>query len=211
MARMVMIPKAEMTDDQRAACDEASSGLRGAVPTPMIAWIRNSELARRAQRLGELLRYQTELAPRLSELAILVCARHWTSHVEWTAHKREALKAGLDPAVAASIAAPTLRALPEVLMPTSTSPGRPSPQTSCAKMRFGSTSFANAVLNDMKPVSGITGKAPWSLSPSASGNPCFSAGDSGRFWPKPLSSSPAQCSASAALPPFPHSSNLPPL
>ena len=105
MARMVMIPQAEMTDDQRAACDEASSGLRGAVPTPMIAWIRNSELARRAQRLGELLRYQTELAPRLSELAILVCARHWTSHVEWTAHKREALKAGLDPAVAASIAA----------------------------------------------------------------------------------------------------------
>jgi 4-carboxymuconolactone decarboxylase len=105
MARISMIERESMTDDQRAACDEAASGLRGAVPTPMIAWIRNAELARRAQRLGELLRYQTELAPRLSELAIIVCARHWTSHVEWTAHKREGLKAGLDPDVVASIAA----------------------------------------------------------------------------------------------------------
>ena len=105
MARISMIAREAMTDDQRAACDEAASGLRGVVPTPMIAWIHNPELARRAQRLGELLRYQTEMAPRLSELAILVCARHWTSHVEWTAHKREGLKAGLDPAAVGSIAA----------------------------------------------------------------------------------------------------------
>src|SRR5947209_4606488 len=105
MARIIMLAREAMTDDQRAACDEAASGLRGAVPTPMIAWIRNPELARRAQRLGELLRYQTDLASRLSELAILVCARHWTSHVEWTAHKREGLTAGLDPALVASIAA----------------------------------------------------------------------------------------------------------
>ena len=67
----------------------------------MIAWIRNAELARRAQKLGELLRFQTTLEPQLSELAILVCARRWTSHVEWTAHKREALKAGLSARVIA--------------------------------------------------------------------------------------------------------------
>jgi hypothetical protein len=35
------------------------AGLRGRVPAPMIAWIRNPELARRARKLGELLRYQT--------------------------------------------------------------------------------------------------------------------------------------------------------
>ena len=71
----------------------------------MTAWIRNPELARRAQTLGELLRYQTTLEPRLSELAILVTARHWTSHYEWTAHKWEGLKAGMDPEVVAAIAA----------------------------------------------------------------------------------------------------------
>ncbi len=60
---------------------------------------------RRAQKLGELLRYQTTLEPRLSELAILVCARHWTSHYEWTVHKRDGLKAGVDPEAVAAVAA----------------------------------------------------------------------------------------------------------
>jgi len=34
-----------------------------------------------------------------SEIAILVTARHWTAHYEWYAHKRLALKGGLDPRV----------------------------------------------------------------------------------------------------------------
>ncbi len=112
MARLSLPPEEELTTEQRAACAEATSGLRGRVPTPMIAWIRNPELARRAQTLGELLRYQTTLEPRLSELAILVCARHWTSHYEWTVHKREGLKAGMAPEAVAAIAArrkPSLR------------------------------------------------------------------------------------------------------
>ncbi len=105
MPRLDLPPEAAMTPEQRAACAEAVAGIRGRVPAPMIAWIRNPELAARGQKLGELLRYQTTLEPRLSELAILVCARHWTSHHEWTAHKREALKVGLDPEVIAAIAA----------------------------------------------------------------------------------------------------------
>ncbi|MDO9713774.1 carboxymuconolactone decarboxylase family protein [Paracraurococcus lichenis] len=105
MPRLDLPPEAAMTPEQRAACAEAVAGIRGRVPAPMVAWIRNPELAERGQKLGELLRYQTTLEPRLSELAILVCARHWTSHHEWTAHKREALKAGLDPEVIATIAA----------------------------------------------------------------------------------------------------------
>ena len=112
MPRLDLPPVEAMTEEQRAACDEAVSGIRGRVPAPMIAWLQNPELARRGQKLGELLRYQTTLEPRLSELAILVCARHWTSHHEWTAHKREGLKAGMDPAVITAIAArqaPALR------------------------------------------------------------------------------------------------------
>ena len=108
MSRLDLPPEAAMTPEQRAACAEAVAGIRGRVPAPMIAWIRNPELATRGQKLGELLRYQTTLEPRLSELAILVCARHWTSHHEWTAHKREGLKAGIDPEVIAARRAPTL-------------------------------------------------------------------------------------------------------
>src|SRR5215207_6308663 len=116
MARIELTPEAERTPEQRAVCEEAVSGLRGRIPAPMIAWLRNPELARRGQRLGELLRYQTTLEPRHSELAILVAARHWSSHYEWTAHKREGLKAGMDPEVVAAIAArrpPALREEPE--------------------------------------------------------------------------------------------------
>ena len=105
MARIELTPEAERTPGERAVCEEAVSGLRGRIPAPMVAWLRNPELARRGQRLGELLRYQTTLEPRLSELAILVAARHWNSHYEWTAHKREGLKAGVDPAAVAAIAA----------------------------------------------------------------------------------------------------------
>lgn len=91
--------------EQAEVIAEVISGKRGHVPGPMIGWLPNPELARRAQRLGELLRYETSLEPALSELAILICGRHWTSHYEWTAHKRIALEAGLDPQTIADIAA----------------------------------------------------------------------------------------------------------
>lgn len=112
MARIELTPEADRTPEEQAVCLEAISGLRGRVPAPMIAWLKNPELARRGQRLGELLRYETTLEPRLSELAILVTARHWSAHYEWAVHKREGLKAGMDPEVVAAIAArcePSLR------------------------------------------------------------------------------------------------------
>ncbi len=105
MPRLEALSNDEMTAAQSEVSAEAIAGRRGRAPAPMIAWLRNPELARRAQRLGELLRYDTTLPPRLSELAILVCGRHWTSHHEWTAHKRLALDAGLNPHVIADVAA----------------------------------------------------------------------------------------------------------
>lgn len=94
-----------LSPEQAEVVAEVVSGKRGKVPAPMIAWLRNPELARRSQRLGELLRFDTTLDPALSELAIIICGRHWTSHHEWTAHKRMALEAGLDPRTVADIAA----------------------------------------------------------------------------------------------------------
>ncbi|MFM0222988.1 carboxymuconolactone decarboxylase family protein [Paraburkholderia dipogonis] len=105
MSRLEMPPEAAMTPAQAAVCAETVAGRRGKVPAPMIAWLRNPELARRGQKLGELLRFETTLEPDLTELAILVCGRHWTSHHEWTAHKAMGLKVGLDPDVIAAIAA----------------------------------------------------------------------------------------------------------
>jgi len=104
MLRIRLVDDDSLTADQRAVCDAAKAGKRGAVPLPLRAWLHSPEFASRAQRLGEYVRYDTTLAPRLSELAILIVARHWTAQHEWSAHKREALRAGVAEQSIAAIA-----------------------------------------------------------------------------------------------------------
>ena len=104
MARLEVPTSSDMTEEQRGIYEETKAGLRGYVPQPLKVWLKSPELARRAQKLGEFVRYQTSLPRRISELAILVTARHWTAHYEWFAHKADALKAGLSPTVIDAIA-----------------------------------------------------------------------------------------------------------
>jgi 4-carboxymuconolactone decarboxylase len=102
--RIKALDKNAMTEAQRKVVAAAIAGKRGTAPPPLLAWLPSPEMAQRAQHLGEFVRYETSLPPHLSELAILVTARFWTSHYEWFAHKREALKSGIDPAVIEAIA-----------------------------------------------------------------------------------------------------------
>lgn len=101
--RLKLLSPGEMNPDQRAIHDESVASKRGAAPPPMFAWLSSPEMARHATRLGAFLRYDTTLTPQLSELAILVTARHWSAHYEWYAHKKMALAAGLDPQIIADI------------------------------------------------------------------------------------------------------------
>jgi 4-carboxymuconolactone decarboxylase len=102
--RFKPLSRAEMSEAQLRVVDDAIAGKRGTAPPPLLAWLASPELAQRAQKLGEFARFDTSLPPQLSELAILVTARHWTSHYEWFAHKRIALKAGIAEEVVAAIA-----------------------------------------------------------------------------------------------------------
>ena len=88
-----------MDAQQRAVHDKIVAGRRGRIQGPLRAALHNAELADRWQALGELLRYNTTLPPRLSELAILVTARACQSPFEWHAHRIEAEKAGIEPAI----------------------------------------------------------------------------------------------------------------
>jgi 4-carboxymuconolactone decarboxylase len=72
---------------------------------PYRAYIRSPDLAPRLSALSDYLRWNTSLPPRLSELAILITARHWTAQYEWFAHHTLALKGGLDPKIVGDIAA----------------------------------------------------------------------------------------------------------
>jgi 4-carboxymuconolactone decarboxylase len=97
--RLKLLSPSEMSPDQKETYDESIAGKRGAPPAPMMAWLNSPEMARHATRLGGVLRFDTIFPAKLSEIAILVTARHWTSHYEWYAHKRLALKGGMDPKI----------------------------------------------------------------------------------------------------------------
>jgi 4-carboxymuconolactone decarboxylase len=84
-----------MTAEQRAVHDSIVAGKRGRMPPPAEAWIHSPDFAMRAQSVGEYIRFDSALPPDLNEIAILVTARHWTSHYEWFAHRRLAEAAGL--------------------------------------------------------------------------------------------------------------------
>ena len=97
--RLKLLSPGEMNEDQKQTYEELIAGKRGAAPAPMMAWLNSPEMARHATRLGAVLRFDTVFPAKLSEIAILVTARHWTAHYEWFAHKRLALKGGMAPQI----------------------------------------------------------------------------------------------------------------
>jgi 4-carboxymuconolactone decarboxylase len=103
--RLPPIPDDELSPEQKRAAAELSATARGSVFGPFVPLIRSPEMLNRLQRLGQYLRYDSALAPRLSEMAILVVARHWSQQYEWNVHHPIALKAGLQAAKAEAIAA----------------------------------------------------------------------------------------------------------
>jgi len=103
--RLPPIAGADLTPEQRFAAAELSATARGSVFGPFVPLIRSPELLNRLQRLGQYLRYESALAPRLSEMAILLVARHWSQQVEWHVHHPIALEAGLQAEKAEAIAA----------------------------------------------------------------------------------------------------------
>ena len=98
-ARFKPLTPGEMSAEQRKVYESIAGGPRGGVRGPFNPLLRSPELADRAPKLGEYLRFNSSIPPRLNELAILITARHWTSQYEWQAHRALALKAGLGPSI----------------------------------------------------------------------------------------------------------------
>ncbi len=102
--RMPAIPDAKLTDEQRAVAAELAAGPRGRVAGPFVPMLRSPEFMRRTQKLGEYLRFNSAIPPRLSEFTILIVAQYWGNLLEWGVHHPIALKAGLKPEVADALA-----------------------------------------------------------------------------------------------------------
>lgn len=96
MARVKDLDPLEHTPEQATLFKEIAGPRGGVVRGPFAIWLRNPELADKANQLGNALRVSGKLDKRLFELAILVVARSWTAQYEWFAHAEAALAAGLE-------------------------------------------------------------------------------------------------------------------
>lgn len=99
MPRLPDLNAKDLDDAQRRVMTDILDGPRGSLSGPFRPWLVRPELADRAQKLGKYARYDTSLPPRLSELAILFTARHWTAQFEWYAHAPPAREGGLSEGV----------------------------------------------------------------------------------------------------------------
>src|SRR5580704_6379021 len=102
-ARFKPLSQHDMNLDQQRVAQAIAGGPRGGLRGPFHALLRSPELADRVRHLGDYVRFESSVAPALRELAILVVARFWSAHYEWNAHRKHAVTAGLDPAIADAI------------------------------------------------------------------------------------------------------------
>lgn len=113
--RFKQIPPEKLTPEQRKLADGIRSGPRAAIKNssaatpgplggPFNVWLRSPDIGNVIQSLGAAIRFRSSLPSKLNELAIMVTARQWTAQYEWHAHRRLAVEAGLDPAIADDIA-----------------------------------------------------------------------------------------------------------
>lgn len=102
--RMPPLSFDKMTAAQRKAADELTAGPRKGVKGPFVPLLRAPELMDRLQRVGEYLRFQNSLEPRIGELVMLIVSREWTQQFEWGVHVPLGQKAGLSEEIIHAIA-----------------------------------------------------------------------------------------------------------
>ena len=94
--RMPPIPTDKMTDAQKkAVADYKSIRNTDLVGPPWSVLLRVPDLVVPSLQLRLHNLQNSALSPKLTELAILIAARHWTNSYEWNAHHTLAVKAGL--------------------------------------------------------------------------------------------------------------------
>jgi len=95
----------EMTPEQKKMFESLIQGERRGAGGPFNVLLRSPEMGDLAQKFGASMRFHSSIPSKLNEMAIIITARHWTSHFEWYAHRRAAANAGLNTAIIEAIAA----------------------------------------------------------------------------------------------------------
>jgi len=116
MSRLPERERGALSDAGRALFDAITGGKRssgkgpsayitpqGGLRGPFNALLYAPHVGDPTQRLGERLRFDGLLAPRLREIAVLCVAARWRSAYEWWAHARIARECGVSEAVIEAI------------------------------------------------------------------------------------------------------------
>ena len=103
---MPPIPADKQTPAQKKSAELLAATPRGAAGAggPFVPLLRSPELMNRLQAVGAYLRFNNSVPQKLVEMAILMTSRQATQQYAWDAHHPLALKAGLNPEIAAAIA-----------------------------------------------------------------------------------------------------------
>lgn len=103
--RLPPIPSDQMTPAQKALMDKVTSGqIQGGPRGPISVLLRSPVTDEGIVRYGEYIRFHSTLPAKLSELAFLIVARHWTSQFPFSVHHKSGAAAGLSEATIAAIA-----------------------------------------------------------------------------------------------------------
>jgi 4-carboxymuconolactone decarboxylase len=111
--RLVPVTEQDLEPAQREVWDGLVDGQRGGksvrdegfLTGPFDALVRSPVVALAGSRLGEVLRFETELTQRERELAIITVAARWQASFAWLRHEAYARESGLSAEVVADIAA----------------------------------------------------------------------------------------------------------
>jgi 4-carboxymuconolactone decarboxylase len=101
---MPAIPESQMTEAQRDAVGEFKEARNTTrFGGPFVPLLRSPEMLSRARNVGDYVRFNSALPPRLSEFVILITARHWTQQYEWAVHAPIAEREGLSAEIIAAL------------------------------------------------------------------------------------------------------------
>lgn len=103
--RMKAIPDNKMTPEQKKAVEEFKvARQQNDVNGPWMVLLRVPEVMTLGRMMRAHVQSRSLLAPKLTELVIILTAREWTQQYEWNAHHDGAVRAGLKAEVVQAIA-----------------------------------------------------------------------------------------------------------
>ena len=93
--RLPTIAPDQYTAEQKQASVEFEANRHTPVFGPFEPLMHSPQVMSQARAMGDYLRYKSAIGNTLSELAILITARHWSQDYEWYVHQPIAIKAGI--------------------------------------------------------------------------------------------------------------------